>query len=115
MSLDEDDVLITVIAPTRSLPRFPAGTLVLVQDNWNDYSFQTQYQLHLATAQSSEHIGAIKILKKGQTGKDGLQVVQSFDQLGEEFVSVGESLDFSKERLRRWYPGTMRRSRSLFA
>jgi ABC-type lipoprotein export system ATPase subunit len=92
--LNEDDVLFTVIAPTRSLPRLPAGTLVLVQDNWNDYSFQTQYQLHLATAQSSEHIGAIKILKKGQTGKDGLQVVQSFDQLGEEFASVGESLDF---------------------
>ena len=87
-------MLFTVIAPTRSIPRLPAGTLVLVQDNWNDYSFQTQYQLHVSTDQASEHIGATKILKKGQTAKDGLQIAASFDQLGAEFVSVGTSLDF---------------------
>jgi predicted ATPase len=92
--LNEAGVLFTVIGPTRSIPQFPEGTLVLAQDNWNDYSFQTQYQLHVATSHSSEYIGATKILKKGQTAMDGLQIANSFDQLGEEFVSVGTSLDF---------------------
>jgi predicted ATPase len=83
-----------VIPPTRSISRGIDTRFVLAQDNWNDYSFQTLYHLHLVTPESPINIGSLKILRKGQTSADYLQITEDFDALGPEFVSVGQSLDY---------------------
>ena len=69
----------------------------LQQDNWNDYSFQTLYHLYHRQQQPGERptlIGPVKILRRGQTPADGIQIQQTFDRLGENFCSVGASLDY---------------------
>ena len=59
---------------------------VLEQDNWNDYSFQTQYHLsyHAPTTDGGVEItslGPVKILRRGQTKADGLLVQSDFHAL----------------------------------
>lgn len=83
-----------VVPPKGPLPRVSSPTFVLFQDNWNDYSFQTQYHLHYVTVDIDTLIGPVKILRKGQTTADGIQIVSDFDTLSEDFVSVGQSLDY---------------------
>ena len=80
-------------------PRF-----VLEQDNWNDYSFHTQYLLfyYAETREGSEDvtlIGAVKILRIGQKSTDGLLINSDFESLDDQFCSVGQSLDYY-ERIR---------------
>jgi predicted ATPase len=84
----------TVVAP-----RGRAGKVdgfYLVQDNWNDFGFQTQYHLYLVDGDDEAvRIGTVKILKKGQKGQDYLQLaIGTFPELGAEFCSVGQSLDY---------------------
>lgn len=72
---------------------------VLEQDNWNDYSFQTQYHLsyHAPTTDGGVEItslGPVKILRRGQTKADGLLVQSDFHALDSQFCSVGQSLDY---------------------
>lgn len=71
----------------------------LVQDNWNDYHFQTQYQLYLSADFSEDdkpiYIGTVKILKTNQTEEDGLQLnVGELESLNDQFCSLGQSLDY---------------------
>jgi hypothetical protein len=67
----------------------------LKQDNWNDFGFQTLYQLYYNTpGEDATLIGGVKILKKDQTDHDGLQITEPFDAMGTEFCSVGTSLDY---------------------
>lgn len=82
------------VRPREGLPAF-----VLEQDYWNDYSFQTlyhlsHYQLHSAGHIEESLIGPVKILKRSQTRQDGLLVQSNFERLGEDFCSVGQSLDY---------------------
>lgn len=65
-----------------------------MQDRWNDFGFQTQYQLFISSGDDPLRIGAVKILRRGQTAADTLQVETDFERLPDEFVSVGESLDY---------------------
>ncbi|WP_332747627.1 AAA family ATPase [Hydrogenophaga sp.] len=93
-----------VVSPRSKHPSVPAPAFVLEQDNWNDYLFRTQYHLsYYALVKSGEVevtlIGAVKILRKGQTKADGLLVSASFEVLDTSFCSVGQSLDYY-ERLR---------------
>lgn len=68
---------------------------VLEQDNWNDYRFQTQYHLHIVDPVSVTFVGTVKILKRGQSEKDGIQFpVGVLAPLSEEFCSLGQSLDY---------------------
>lgn len=72
----------------------PPGFL-LMQDNWNDYNFQTQYQLYyIDGVNETIFIDSVKILKRGQTSDDGLLIDNDFDKLSEEFCSIGQSLDY---------------------
>jgi ABC-type cobalamin/Fe3+-siderophores transport system ATPase subunit len=93
-----------VVPPkTKQVSVDPPG-FVLEQDNWNDYSFQTQYHLSFHSAKpdgtvEKTLIGPVKILRSGQTSADGLQIKADFGSLDERFCSVGESLDYY-ERLR---------------
>lgn len=72
---------------------------VLEQDNWNDYSFQTQYHLSYYAPSSAgavevTSLGPVKILRRGQTKADGLLVKSDFQALDSQFCSVGQSLDY---------------------
>lgn len=96
-------VLFHVVEPRTRIDATKAPEFVLAQDNWNDYSFQTLYHLtHFEFKDGKREetvIGPVKILKRGQTTGDGILIKSDFEYLGEEFCSVGDSLDYY-ERLR---------------
>lgn len=88
-------MLVTVYPPSRSVLTSISTPFALQQDNWNDFSFRTLYQLYYNTpGEDATLIGGVKILRRGQTDSDGLQVKENFDSLSEEFCSVGTSLDY---------------------
>lgn len=86
------------VLPPRSEPNYSATSeFALIQNNWNDYSFETQYSLvYLGPPDKRSHnlIGTVKILKKGQKSSDPIQLNINFPFLSEDFVSVGQSLDY---------------------
>lgn len=89
------DMLVSIYPPSRSVLTSITSKFALQQDNWNDFSFRTLYQLYYDTpGEDATLIGGVKILRRGQTDSDGLQVKEPFDALGEEFCSVGTSLDY---------------------
>lgn len=74
-------------------------SFVLEQDKWNDYNFRTQYHLFYCKIGSNgrveeDLIGPVKILRRGQTDSDGLLLNEDFLSLGDDFCSVGKSLDY---------------------
>ncbi|MCF2491132.1 AAA family ATPase [Dyadobacter sp. CY347] len=84
-----------VIAPRVPIPTIPQFSFVLHQDEWNDFSFQTQYHLYFKGSDDEVVlIGAVKILRKGQTKVDGLQIQNDFDALPAEYCSLGQTLDY---------------------
>ena len=84
----------TVVAPARGDPS-PVSVAVLQQDNWNDFSFQTQYHLFVNTPEFSGLVGSVKILRRGQVSTDGLQLqVGTLPPLDENYCSVGQGLDY---------------------
>ncbi|HYI72140.1 MAG TPA: hypothetical protein VEX87_20440 [Skermanella sp.] len=84
------------VVRSRAHAPFNNTLFTLRQDDWNDFSFQTQYQLYSRAADGSETlIGDVKILKKGQTSKDGHQLQEGLYQaLDESYCSIGQSLDY---------------------
>lgn len=88
---------ISIIPHNRRYVSSLATTFVLQQDNWNDYGFQTLYHLHYQAkpnVDSALLIGGVKILRRGQTDTDGIQIKGPFDKLDSNFCSVGTSLDY---------------------
>lgn len=83
-----------VLQPTRTIPKHVESTFYLVQDSWNDYSFQTLYHLYLSNVEGTTNLGAVKILRLGQTKADSLIIKADFESLDQNFVSVGTSLDY---------------------
>ena len=84
----------SVFSPSRSEPSDFSGA-ALQQDAWNDFSFQTQYHLYVDIPEFSGRIGPVKILKRGQTSNDTLQLrVGDLDPLDEDWVSLGQDLDY---------------------
>lgn len=96
-------IVFHVVKPRTRMSASTAPPLVLTQDNWNDYAFQTLYHLsHFAEAEGVREetvVGRVKILRQGQTTADGILIQNDFSQLPEDFCSVGDSLDYY-ERLR---------------
>jgi energy-coupling factor transporter ATP-binding protein EcfA2 len=90
-------VTVSVFPPRRgNLSPFPT-LFALQQDNWNDYRFQTLYHLYHRQSEpggAPTLIGSVKILRRGQTATDGIQIQTSFEHLGSNFCSVGTSLDY---------------------
>lgn len=73
--------------------------IYLLRDDWNDFSFQTLYHLFLSGhyAKNGEPLrfGEVKILRKGQTKEDGIQLeCGDYLALGDDFCSLGQSLDY---------------------
>ena len=76
-------MFISVFPPGKSGFRATESEFALVQDHWNDYSFQTMYHLYCVGRDSApDRIGSVKILRRGQTKQHPLQVTNSFDSLG---------------------------------
>lgn len=91
-------IVFHVVKPRTRLDAKAAPDLVLAQDKWNDYSFQTLYHLsYFSTTNGVREealIGSVKILRRGQTTSDGILIQKDFSQLGEDFCSTGDSLDY---------------------
>lgn len=87
-----------IVKPHTRIVAKTAPDLVLAQDNWNDFSFQTLYHLsYFSTTDGVREetlIGSVKILRRGQTTSDGILLQADFSQLGEDFCSTGDSLDY---------------------
>ena len=90
-------MVINVFPPRRAgVPRFES-TFALQQDNWNDYSFQTLYHLYYRQVDDSSSptmVGSVKIMRRGQTRSDGIQLSEPFELLEANYCSVGNSLDY---------------------
>lgn len=90
-------MIVSIFSPgRRNIPQFDTP-FSLRQNDWNDYGFQTLY--HLYRRQTSPDagptmIGPVKILRRGQTEADGIQINQPFEHLDANFCSVGSSLDY---------------------
>ncbi|TAA08842.1 ATP-binding protein [Pseudoxanthomonas winnipegensis] len=88
-------MLVTIYPPSRHTLKAIDSQFALQQDNWNDYSFMTLYHLYYnTTGEDATLIGGVKILRRGQTEADSLQVKNSFNALDEDYCSVGTSLDY---------------------
>lgn len=96
----------TVFPPSKEGPG-PFTGAALTQDNWNDFSYQTQYHLYLATPEFTGQIGTVKILRRSQRASDTFQIgLGDLPALGDDFVSLGQDLDYY-ERLAT-LPGPLR-------
>ncbi|MBR1071113.1 AAA family ATPase [Bradyrhizobium liaoningense] len=88
---------ISIFPPRRgAVPPFETP-FALKQDNWNDYGFQTLYHLYRRQREfgaAPDLVGAVKILRRGQTTADYIQIQQPFEHLDDNFCSVGTSLDY---------------------
>ncbi|MDV4180217.1 AAA family ATPase [Rhizobium brockwellii] len=89
---------ITVVEPRKSAPRSFSTTFVLKKDLFNDYGFQTRYQLYRERSPEEDApflVGTVKILRRGQTAADGLPILSDIvEPLGPAYCSVGDSLDY---------------------
>lgn len=87
-------ISMSVARPSRSTPRRTAE-LVLQQDEWNDFSFRTQYHLYYFGEGFSGFVGNVKILKRGQQGGPEYILPEGpLDPLSEHYCSLGQSLDY---------------------
>jgi len=90
--MPQDQFHFRVIKRTTSLPD-GANLAVLREDNWDDwFTYSTMYALRVYDAEGEEHsVGSVKIgqfnMKKEQRRPD---IPTAFDQLGEEFFSLGQ-------------------------
>jgi ABC-type lipoprotein export system ATPase subunit len=90
-------LLIDIMPPSRQQVKQMTTLFALQQDDWNDYSFHTLYHLYYRRSENETdvvYIGRVKILRKGQTERDPILIREPFASLSEEFVSVGNDLDY---------------------
>lgn len=76
--------------PPQSFPH-----VVLVQDNWDDYGYKTTFQatLHLSADEALD-LGNLKIMRRSQQGGFTEMPSGEFDELGEDYGSLGADVDF---------------------
>jgi ABC-type lipoprotein export system ATPase subunit len=93
--------LIYVIESRKNrLGNYPAEAFFyLEKDSWNDFGFQTTYHLHVSGKLTEDGnpglIGFVRILRKGQTTSDVIQLrTGRLDPLNENFCSMSNSLDY---------------------
>ncbi|TAZ83330.1 ATP-binding protein [Rhizobium ruizarguesonis] len=71
------------------------ATLVLQQDGWDDHGFKTQYHVFYFGAEFQSFVGNVKILQVGQRKTShSILPVGNRTALGEDFCSLGQSLDY---------------------
>lgn len=88
-----------VIDSDDQIPDSGSDTIYLSIDNWNDFSFVTQFHMYLHDKVGNLHsIGNIKIGFKGQTEETATykKLSSEFEQLDPIFFSLGENAKFYK-------------------
>lgn len=70
--------------------------LILVGDNWNDYSYRTLYTLYYKKNDKIREVGRVKILRRGQRSGDSSLKEGRYQnlQLPKELVSLGTDIDY---------------------
>ncbi|MHC8285331.1 AAA family ATPase [Pseudomonas sp. XS1P51] len=90
--------LIKVTSTPPQKGQYTEPTFILVQDEWDDYSFRTQYNLYFETGANTKSgllfLGGVKILKKGQAADKKPYVNDDILCLPSDFISLGQSLDY---------------------
>ena len=78
------------VLPVRS--RVPSGARgwFLLSDNWDDYTFKTQFFLQYRDDAGLHDIGQVKIGRFGMGEDRRPGIPAEFEQLGEEFFSLGQ-------------------------
>lgn len=67
---------------------------LLTKTTWDDYGNKTLHRLTFVDAQGGRrYLGMVKILQRGEPSTN---VPEAFEKLGEDFCSLGESLDYYK-------------------
>lgn len=87
----------TVIDRGVLFPEAKVNSVYLRKDRWNDYDFQTLFQMVVYDEEGLKHyLGDIKIGFKGQTEKEATFdcIDKQFDSLDERFFSLGQSDEF---------------------
>jgi hypothetical protein len=73
----------------------PLAALVLQQDGWDDFGFKTQYHVFYFGPEFNGFVGNVKILQRGQgTSHHSFLPVGPRLALGDDFCSLGQSLDY---------------------
>jgi predicted ATPase len=89
-----------VFQRTEALPVGGKSSAYLRTDSWNDFSFQTLFQLHCFDEEGRLHeLGDVKIGFRGQTISTPTytQLSRSFTSLGGDFFSLGQGVEFYKK------------------
>lgn len=88
----------------RAAPRTPRPAFLLTTDNWDDFGHQVQFHLSYADARGTEtRIGTVKILQRTSKADEPIAVASltrlpsSFPELGDEFISLGQSDAYYKQ------------------
>ena len=75
--------------------------VILIQDNWDDYGYQTTFESGLRlSADETIDLGNVKILKIDQTGGYTEVPREPFQELGPDFCSLGNSLEYYEKLLK---------------
>ena len=78
------------VLPVRGwVPREGRGAF-LVSDNWDDYTYKTQFFLKYQDDAGGHDIGQVKIGRFGMGEDRRPGIPEQFEQLGEEFFSLGQ-------------------------
>lgn len=89
-----------VLSKSTWVPKTGKNTCYIKVNSWNDYSYQTTFNFSLHDLDGIYHdIGVIKIGFKGQTTETSTHSkleARFIDDIGEEFFSLGQGLDFYK-------------------
>ena len=80
--------------------RFP--NVLLAQDNWDDYGYKTTFNATLYVSPEDEiDLGVVKILNHAQMGGYTPLPREPFETLGNEYCSLGGTLDYYEELFKR--------------
>lgn len=88
-----------IVKRTGQMPSFGKNTVYLRVDNWNDFSFVTQFGMSLHDENGEFiNIGVLKIGYKGQTVDvdTHVKIGEGFERLSEDFFSLGLTSEFYK-------------------
>ena len=77
------------------LPTEGKLSVYLKVDDWNDYNYQTLYEILLFDEYGVKHdLGYIKIANFGQTTEERIELPRNFTQLEEKYFSLGQGVEY---------------------
>ncbi len=83
-----------VIPRTQGVPSEAHNKCVLRIDNWDDYHFQTMFEVHLFDADGTRHdIGAVKIVST-EMEQGRVDVPSRFSELSDDYCSLGQDRNY---------------------